>query len=347
MAKVCKTGAAGNVTQGSNPRLHPFHVEGFNLWVEHLRWRYKDIIEAAVKHEESRADEAVKKKLGKARRTGLIDLIFDHVLVMAVKERYQELKASGTLRPDIPPPPHTFCLDAPTELPTSSASKEGRPQIERQRDATSLQLADVTLQLRDVILKSSKPLPLYVSIEHAEGLQDVLKAVSDPGSVNISSVIVRYIAQETRDALLEMGALSPKYEQKQKNTLDRCHELLRERLDREDQPLWAPWRTLPPFHGFMYGDSLFYGYWWVSDQGKLTVDQTIMWRANKEGPLAGLFGRYRKILVPSPKELRKHGELADRSRKLKLARSPKKAKKAHPLGTTKSAAKKRPSKRGK
>ena len=54
---------------------------------------------------------------------------------------------------------------------------------------------------------------------------------------------------------------------------------------------------LPPFHGFLFRDTLFYGRWSVNDAGQVSLDGTGHYEANRHGASKETFERLERMML--------------------------------------------------
>jgi hypothetical protein len=132
--------------------------------------------------------------------------------------------------------------------------------------------------IRDAVNSSRNHLPLLASVERADGVGELIKSLTTGSAPAISEVVLVRINDRLLKSLAAAGCLMPDF----KTSLDRNVKTIRKRLS----PIHVAvktWPGLPPFHGILYGELFFFGYWTVSDRNPrvLSVDNTQMWRQNE------------------------------------------------------------------
>jgi transcriptional regulator with XRE-family HTH domain len=140
---------------------------------------------------------------------------------------------------------------------------------------------------------------LYVSVGDAGGLRTLLTGLpSHPdGEKYVLHVVARGLEPELSTVLEANGMLPEGYSKDLADNVRKCKKSLRELFGNAATLGPESWPSMPPFHGYLFREHLFWGKWTVNDVGQLTVENTPMFVATPDAESAGRYQMYRHMLI--------------------------------------------------
>lgn len=140
--------------------------------------------------------------------------------------------------------------------------------------------------LTGLVTRSNQLQPLFVSIGSGDFVASWLTRLYSEENITvenkipkINKLVIKRLAYPLIDKLEKIDVLEPGFRDATESNIRILRNdpfLKRERVTVEERE----WQSLPPFHGYLYGDRLLIGPWMVNQAGYLHV-KTPLWETNQ------------------------------------------------------------------
>ena len=152
--------------------------------------------------------------------------------------------------------------------------------------------------LSNFVMSSDQPQPLFVSIGSGDFVSSWLTrlyheySITGENKPKINKLVIKRLTYSQIDMYEQIGILQPGFRVAAESNIQILQNdplLKREGVTVEERE----WKSLPPFHGYLYGDRLLIGPWMVNEAGQLHV-KTPLWETNQRN-FAGRHAMIREL----------------------------------------------------